>query len=65
MSLLITILLVLVVAALFLWAIQHLPLDATLVRVIRVVVIVFCVLWVVGALFGYAPLVSLRGAPWR
>jgi type IV secretory pathway TrbL component len=61
MSVLITIVVVLVVAALILWAIQNLPLDATLVRVIRAIVIVACVLYALAALTGHGPLLPWRG----
>lgn len=44
--------LVIVVAALLLWALTQFPLDPTLVKLIRVVVIVVCVLYVVYFLFG-------------
>jgi hypothetical protein len=63
MSLLITILLVLVVAAFFLWALPKLPLDAQVVQIIRVVVVGACLFYLVAALLGYTPLVP---APrWR
>lgn len=42
---LISILVVLVLAGLVLWAISQFPLDATIVRIIRVVVVVAAVLW--------------------
>lgn len=46
----ITILVILILAGLALWVVGQLPLDATIVRLIRVVVIVFCVLWLLSAL---------------
>jgi hypothetical protein len=55
---LIQILIVLVIAGLVLWAIQQFPLDATIVRLVRVVVIVAVViylLWFLLALAGAGP----------
>jgi hypothetical protein len=49
---LIPIIVTLAVAGLALWAITQLPLDATIVRLIRVVVIVVAVLYLIDALFG-------------
>lgn len=46
--------LALVIAALILWAITQFPLDATLVKLIRVVVIVVCVLYIIVFFFGGA-----------
>jgi hypothetical protein len=60
MSLLITIVITLVVVGLLLWAVQSLPIDPTIANIIRVLVIVFAVLWVIGALTGYGP-----GWRWR
>ncbi len=54
---LISILVVLVIAGLLLWAVSQFPLDATIVRIIRVVVVVFVVLWLLqgfGLLGGHA-----------
>lgn len=50
----------LVIAALILWAITQLPLDATIVRLIRVVVIVSAVLYVIYALLGHAGAIQFR-----
>ena len=48
---LIGLVIVLVILALLLWAIQQLPLDATIVKLIRVVVVCVAVLYVLSALF--------------
>ena len=56
----IELLVVLVLAGLVLWAVSQFPLDATIARLIRVVVIVAVVLWVLGALLGHSPLSYLR-----
>lgn len=45
------VLMVLVVIGVILWAVQQLPLDATIKRIIWVVAIVFVVLWLVSVLF--------------
>jgi hypothetical protein len=51
---LISILVALVIAGLILWAVGQLPLDATIQRIIKVVVVVVAVLFVLGALTGKA-----------
>ncbi len=43
-----TILVVLIVAGLLLWGVQQLPIDATIVRIIRAVVIVALVFWLLS-----------------
>jgi len=48
----IPIIVTLVISGLILWAITQFPLDATIVKLIRVVVIVVAVLYVLNALFG-------------
>jgi hypothetical protein len=50
---LIPILVTLVLAGLILWAVAQFPLDATIVKIIRVVVVVTVVLWLIGLLGGY------------
>lgn len=50
---LISIVVALVVAGLILWAITQFPLDATIVKLIRVVVVVACVLYILNAFFGF------------
>ena len=47
---LISIVVVLILCALALWVIDQFPLDATIKKIIRVVVIVFVVLWLLSAL---------------
>jgi type III secretory pathway component EscS len=49
---LIPIIVALIVAGLILWAITQFPLDPTITKLIRVVVVVVAVLYVVSALFG-------------
>ena len=56
---LVSILIALILAGLVLWAIGQLPLDATIQRIIRVVVIVAVVLYIVGAFTGRALLPGL------
>ena len=46
---LISLIVVLILCALALWAVEQFPLDATLVKIIRVVVIVFAVLYILQA----------------
>lgn len=43
---------VIAAAALILWALTQFPLDATLVKLIRVVIIVAVCLWLLSLLFG-------------
>lgn len=49
---LLSVIVALVIAGLVLWAVSQFPLDATIARIIRVVVIVAAVLYVLGALTG-------------
>lgn len=60
MELLITIVIALIVVGLLLWAAESLPIDGTIKQIIRVVVIVFVVLWLLGSVTGYVP-----GVHWR
>ena len=48
---LIGLVIVLVIAGLLLWAVGQIPMDATIAKIIRVVVIVVVVLWLLTALF--------------
>ncbi len=57
MPVLITVIVILILGALALWAIEQFPLDATLVKLIRVVIVVAAVLFILQA-FGL-----LRGVP--
>jgi predicted membrane protein len=50
---LLSILIALVLAGLILWAVTQFPLDPTVVKLIRVVVVVACVLYILGAFLGY------------
>lgn len=48
---LITIVVTLVIVGLLLWVVEQIPMDPTITRIIRVVVIVIAVLWVLNTLF--------------
>lgn len=48
----ISIIIVLAVVGLLLWAISQIPMDPAIARVIRVVVIVLVCLWLISFLFG-------------
>ena len=50
MHLLITVVVVLILAGVFLWALQQLPIDATMKQLARVVIIVAAVIWLVYVL---------------
>lgn len=52
---LIEILVVLIIVGLLLWITAQIPMDATIARIIRVVVIVFVVIWLVYVLVGAMP----------
>jgi hypothetical protein len=56
----IAIVITLVIAGLILWAITQLPIDATIVRIIRVVVVVAAVLYVLNLMFGSRLAVQFR-----
>ena len=49
----------LVIIGLILWVVNELPLDGQIKKIIRVVVIVFVLLWLLGILIGYAPFVPM------
>lgn len=51
-AILIQIVVVLLVAGLLLWGVKQFPIDATIQRLIHVVVIVVVCLWLIYALFG-------------
>ena len=55
MPFLIEIVLALVIVGLILWVVQQIPMDATIARIIRVVVIVAVCLWLLSLLVGYLP----------
>jgi low temperature requirement protein LtrA len=58
---LITLIVTLIVIGVLLWAITQIPMDDTMRKIVRVVVIVLAVLWVVSVLFpGALPLGALR-----
>jgi hypothetical protein len=52
---LLQILIVLIVVGLLLWVVEQIPMDATIKRIIRVVVIVFVCLWLIYILVGMFP----------
>ncbi len=54
-ALLIQVLIALLIVGLILWAIQQIPMDATIARIIRVVVIVFVCIWLIYLLAGLLP----------
>ncbi len=56
----IQLLVVLVVLGLALWALEQLPIDATIRQIIRVVVIVLIILWLLSVFFGLAGLGRFR-----
>jgi hypothetical protein len=65
MPFLIEILIVLVIAGLVLWAIQQFPLDATIARIIRVVVVVFVCIYLLYTLVGFLPAGGFPAFPHR
>ncbi len=52
---LVQILIVLVIVGLVLWAVSQIPMDPTIARIIRVVVIVFVCIWLIYVLAGLLP----------
>ena len=52
---LIQVLVVLLVAGLILWAVSQFPIDATIARIIRVVIIVVVCIWLIYWLAGLLP----------
>ena len=59
-ALLIQVVIVLIVVGLALWVISQIPMDATIARIIRVVIIVCVCLWLLYLLVGYFPTVPMR-----
>jgi low temperature requirement protein LtrA len=53
MSFLVQIVIVLCVVGLLLWVVQQIPMDATIARIIRVVVVVAVCLWLLSLLVGW------------
>jgi hypothetical protein len=53
----------LIIAGLMLWVVSQLPIDAAIAKLIRVVVIVFAVLYVLSVLFGYPARLSIPFRP--
>jgi len=60
MALIVTVVVVLLVAGILLWAVPQLPIDPTIAKVVRVIVIVACVLYALAAFTGQVPLLSSR-----
>lgn len=58
---LIEIIIVLVIVGLALWVIQQIPMDPTIARILRVVIIVFVAIWLLYALVGLLPEGNLHG----
>ena len=54
-SILIELIIVLVVVGLALWVLSQVPMDPTIARIIRVVVIVFVCIWLLYLLVGFLP----------
>lgn len=52
MPLIIQIVVTLVIVGLCLWVIEQIPMDATIARLVRVVVIVFVIVWLLYLLTG-------------
>lgn len=55
MPFLIEIVIALVVIGLALWVIEQIPMDATIAKIIRIVIIVLTCLWLLSFLAGYLP----------
>jgi hypothetical protein len=62
---LIQIIVALVIVGLILWVIEQIPMDATIARIIRVVVIVAVALWLIMLLLSIAGSPNLFPAPYR
>ncbi|HYR45050.1 MAG TPA: Thivi_2564 family membrane protein [Terriglobia bacterium] len=60
-GLLLTVIVVLLVVGILLWAIQAMPwIDPGIKQAIRIIVIVIVVLWLIAALVGMVPMPALR-----
>ena len=53
-ALLLQVLLVLLIAGVLLWGLTQFPLDPTIARLIKVVIVVFVCVWLIYVLFGLA-----------
>lgn len=60
-ALLIQLVVVLIIVGLLLWVITQIPMDPAIARIIRMLVIVFVVIWLLYVLLGYGGIVG--GAP--
>lgn len=52
---LIQVIITLVIVGLILWVVSQIPMDPTIARIIRVIVIVCVCLWLLSMLIGYTP----------
>ena len=52
---LIQLIVVLVIVGLALWILSQIPMDPTIARIIRVVIIVFVCIWLLYVLIGFLP----------
>jgi hypothetical membrane protein len=50
---LVSVIVAVILAGLAVWILSQLPLDATIVRIGRVIIIAALVLWLVGVFFGF------------
>lgn len=51
---LIELIVALIVIGLLLWVVQMLPIDPAIMQIIRVVMVIFVVLWLLSVLLGYS-----------
>lgn len=52
---LVSVLVVILIAGLILWAMEQFSLDETMCRIVRVVIIVFVCVWLIYLLIGFLP----------
>jgi len=57
---LVGLLIALIVLGLLLWVVDQLPIDATIKRIIRVVIIVLIVIWLIQIVFGLGVIPDVR-----
>ncbi len=62
---LLQIVIALCIVGLVLWVVQQIPMDATIARIIKVVVIVAVCLWLLSLLAGWGGLSTFNVAPLR
>jgi uncharacterized membrane protein YwzB len=56
----ISIMVTLIILALLWWVVSQLVVDPFILKIARVVIVVLCVLWIVGAISGAGPRISFR-----